>query len=215
MDLGHGCNGTTIDNVISWNGNISTNLLSTPSIALIERGGHHHCQLWSHKISNALALSAQYNLNITAILITDNTTHHDIHTISLSTTTNDPPTWKSSTLPPIRNATLMSDNDINSAITHTAVYFSPALYGTELKAMIRTYSNDTQRQIQLRMFYDNTAIVDNATSDDNDTDDGEPLSGSKNADHGYLAYIIAAATTLVFGKTRSMSKHIWITHDLQ
>ena len=218
MDLGHGCNGTTIDNVISWNGNISIHLLSIPSIALIERGGHN-CHLWSHKINNALALSSQHNLNITAILITDNTTHDGAHTISLPTTDNNPPIWNN-TLPPIRNATFMPDNDIDSTITTTtdaAVYFIPALYGAELKAMIRTYSNDIRRYIQLQMFFEETSFLVNTTRDDNefqdDGDDGEHSSGSNNADRGYLAYVIAAATTLVFGKTRSMSKQIKITHD--
>lgn len=207
MDLEHGCNETTtIDNVISWNGNISSNLLSIPSIALIERGGNNNnCHLWSHKINNALALSSQHNLNITAILIADNTTYDDANTISLPTTANNPPTWNTTTLPPIRNATLMPDNDINSAATntHAAVYFTPALYGAELKAMIRTYSADDRRYVQLRMFFEETTFLVNTTSGDaesqDDSDDGE---GSNNANNGYLAYVIAAATTLVFGKTK-------------
>lgn len=205
MDLGHGCNGTTtIDNLKSWNGNISSSLLSTPSIALVERGGHN-CHLWSHKINNALALSSQHNLNITAILIADNTTYDDANAISLPTTANNPPIWNTTTLPPIRNATLMPDNDIDSATIniHAAVYFTPALYAAELKAMIGKYNNDVRRYVQLGMLFEETSFLVNTTSGDtesqDDSDDGE---GSNNADRGYLAYVIAAATTLVFGKTK-------------
>lgn len=203
MDLGHGCNGTTtIDNLKSWNGNISSSLLSIPSIALVERGDN--CHLWSHKINNALALSSQHNLNITAILIADNTTYDDANAISLPTTANNPPIWNT-TLPPIRNATLMPDNDIDSATIniHAAVYFTPALYAAELKAMIGKYNNDVRRYVQLGMLFEETSFLVNTTSGDtesqDDSDDGE---GSNNADRGYLAYVIAAATTLVFGKTK-------------
>lgn len=205
-----------MDDIQALNGNTATSpsMMSQPSIALVERGGR--CDAWTAKLNQTMALSEQYNLDVTAVLLYDNATYDQVRLIHQDTTNAISPVWPSTALPPARNVSDMLDNDVwqHLGSVFVAVYFAPSLYGLLLKDLVRNYtvtpSTDMmQRYVQLTaLFSDKSFSVDQSglnntnNSSGGGDDNNQDVWGVFASDHGYLAYIIAAAAALVLGKGR-------------
>ncbi|KAI8143772.1 hypothetical protein BJV82DRAFT_514237 [Fennellomyces sp. T-0311] len=157
---------------------------NVPTIALIERG---YCN-WSEKLQVASTLASSNNLNLSAVLLFDNTTHDSRAKYSLyteSAVTTFPP---NDGIPNERNVSMMRDNDLSIQNTPSIpVYFAPKTYGDQFKQFIAG-ANDTGSE---REFWQLSAIL--VPFADDDDGGGSPFS------RGYLSYIIALAAIFLVG----------------
>lgn len=162
-------------------------------MALIDRG---NCS-WSEKVSMATNLSASNNINLTAILITDNETHPDADYELRTLHTIDQGIHYSSPLPMERNVSSMQDNDLQQESLSMPVYFGPYKYGADMHESILSINNNMNDSI--RVFWNVAAYLTPFTVQEHT---GPIFS------RGYLSYIIALAAVFLVGK-RHIIDHSW------
>ncbi|KAI9008832.1 hypothetical protein CLU79DRAFT_776500 [Phycomyces nitens] len=208
MDIGDACANTTLEDLEHRNGNTATSpaMMSQPSIGLVQRGGR--CGSWKEKINTVQSLSSTHRLQITAILIYDNVSYNDTVIQSDPTTTTDYPVWDPATLPPERNVSQMSENDLDLKTTFLAIYFVPYSYGTQLLQSLEKIFSDQaikQQYVQVTPFLGETSFVtnnvattngsSNAHDDGNRDDIWSLFSGTR----GYIIYIVVGVAAVALG----------------
>ncbi|KAL0078595.1 hypothetical protein J3Q64DRAFT_1277201 [Phycomyces blakesleeanus] len=208
MDMGDACTNTTLDDLEHRNGNTPTSpsMMSQPSIGLVQRGGR--CSSWREKINTVQALSSAYRLQITAVLIYDNVSYNDTVIQSDPTTTTDYPVWDPATLPPERNVSQMSENDLDLKTTFLAVYFVPFSYGARLLQSLESIFSDQaikQQYIQVTTFLGETSFVTegvattNTTSNPHDDSNRDDIWSLFSGTRSYIIYIVVAIAVLILG----------------
>ncbi|CEP11106.1 hypothetical protein [Parasitella parasitica] len=197
FNFGESCksSNTTIDTIQQLNNNsISAAAIQyAQKIALVKRG---NCN-WSEKMSVVNSLALSHNINITAMFIYDNDTHHDNNiTIARKPVVGSgsigPPNY-SVPLPAYRSVLNMTDNDLGmTSPSTTVVYFVPNAYGTTWVDRISQSYNSSLPN--MRIFWLITPYLEEVSWGYAGED------GFFSTGKGYLSYIIAlAAIFLIVG----------------
>lgn len=203
MDYSTSCNSTntTVEQLTALNhdnlGFYST-IRDLSIIGLVERGGG--CN-WSEKVYMARSLSSAINLNLTAIVISDNErpASADYNPYPITTISQQKYTF-TNPLPDDRNATHMQDNDLHTTFGTTTtppigIYFIPETYGDHLRSLIgdnTTVGNDERPLLQLSLIFSPIRLQSS------EGDDANVFT------RGYLSYVIALSVILFVGRSSSL-----------
>ncbi|KAJ8655047.1 hypothetical protein O0I10_009254 [Lichtheimia ornata] len=195
VDYSTSCNSTntTVEQLTALNhdnlGFYST-IRDLSIIGLVERGGG--CN-WSEKVYMARSLSSAINLNLTAIVISDNErpASADYNPYPITTISQQKYTF-TNPLPDDRNATHMQDNDLHTTFGTTTtppigIYFIPKTYGDHLRSLIgdnTTVGNDERPLLQLSLIFSPIRLQSS------EGDDANVFT------RGYLSYVIALSVIL-------------------
>ncbi|KAI8091137.1 uncharacterized protein B0P05DRAFT_301115 [Gilbertella persicaria] len=173
----------------------SPSMMSQPSVALVRRKGS--CVRWSDKIAHVQYLSAEYNLQITSIVIYDNILYNDTQFISESTDDADYPTF-TDPLPSYRDIQFMTEeNTLDLGSTFVAVYFVPLSYIQYLNQTLiqRTFEPNGTRQVYTQLTF---SLSEHYFPPSNTTQTNEDDAWNREREkRNYIIYAITAGVVLI------------------